>query len=218
MCTSFLIAVSMSLLTISETSLEDERSLAIHGSIYDWSRIKSMSVVNKIGSSTMVLVDANDRVLGFKEKYATHKIPVPLHRAISIIIFNNKKDEMLITKRAAQKPTWPLFWTNAVCSHPYPEESYQAAAERRLYEELGFKTKIKEVYKFTYEAKMHNKVWGENELDHVFVGTFQGAVHPNPNEVAGYEWIKISDLKKDLKKNPNKYTPWFKIIIKKVNA
>lgn len=175
-----------------------------------------MSIINRLASGTMVLVDQNDRVLGFKEKFATHKIPTPLHRAISIIIFNNDKSETLITKRAASKPTWPYFWTNAVCSHPYPEETYKEAAERRLYEELGFKTSLKEAFKFTYEAEMDNKVWGEHELDHVFVGSYEGAIHPNPEEIAGFEWIEVADLKKDLRINPKKYTPWFKMILKQV--
>ena len=167
--------------------------------------------------TNVVLVDKDDRIVGFKEKFAAHKIPVILHRAISIVIYNQDKSQMLITKRSAKKPTWPYFWTNAVCSHPYPGESYQKAAERRLYEELGFKTPIKEVFWFIYEAKMDNKVWGEHELDHVFVGQYEGKIDPNPDEVAGYEWIGVDKLKKDLKANPNKYSPWFKIILKKLN-
>jgi len=166
----------------------------------------------------VVLIDKNDRVLGFKEKFAAHKIPVPLHRAISIVIFNKDKSEMLITKRSAKKPTWPYFWTNAVCSHPYPKETYQKAAERRIKEELGFKTSLKEIFNFIYEAKMDNKVWGEHELDNVFTGIYEGPVKPDPEEASGYEWIKIGDLKKDLKKNSKKYTPWFKIILKKLKV
>lgn len=164
----------------------------------------------------MVLVDSKDHVLGFKEKFATHKIPVPLHRAISIVIFNKDKNEMIITKRSKNKPTWPHFWTNAVCSHPYPEESYQQAAERRLFEELGFKTNLKEVFNFSYSAEMDDKVWGEHELDHVFIGTYGDQVCPNPEEVDGYEWTTIKDLKKDIKIRPGRYSPWFKIILKKL--
>ena len=165
----------------------------------------------------VVLVDINDKVLGLKEKFATHKIPVPLHRAISIVIFNKDKSEMLITKRSINKPTWPYFWSIAVCSHPYPDESYQKAAERRLYEELGFKTSLKEVFNFIYKGVMDNGVWGEHELDHVFVGQYEGKIIADPLEVAGYEWIKIEELKKDLKTNPKKYTPWFKIILEKLD-
>ncbi len=164
----------------------------------------------------VVLVDKNDNEIGLKEKFAAHKIPVPLHRAISIVIFNKNKTEMLITKRARSKPTWPLFWSNAVCTHPYPGESYQEAADRRIFEELGFKTKLKEVLRFTYKAEMNNKIWGEHEYDVVFEGVYEGKINPNPDEVEGYEWIKLFDLKKDLTKNPNKYTPWFKLILNKL--
>jgi isopentenyl-diphosphate Delta-isomerase len=168
--------------------------------------------------TNVVLVDERDTVLGQKEKFATHKIPVSLHRAISIVIFNKNKTKMLITKRAEVKPTWPEFWTNAVCSHPYPEENYQKAAERRIYEELGFKTPLKEVFFFTYEAEMDDKIWGEHELDHVFTGIYDGPVKPDPNESSGYEWIRIGDLEKDIVKNPRKYTPWFKIILDKIDV
>lgn len=164
----------------------------------------------------IVLVDINDKVLGLKEKFAAHKIPVPLHRAISIVIFNKDKSEMLITKRSINKPIWPYYWSNAVCSHPYPKETYKKAAERRLYEELGFKTHLKGVFKLTYKAEMNNGIWGEHELDHVFTGKYEGTVAPNPLEAAGYEWIEIGELKKDLKENPQKYTPWFKIILRKL--
>ncbi len=124
---------------------------------------------------------------------------------------------MLITKRSANKPTWPYFWSNAVCSHPYPKEIYQKAAERRLFEELGFKTPLKETFKFIYEGK-YNKTWGEHELDYVFTGKYEGKIIPNPQEAAGYEWIGIKELKKDLKVNPQKYTPWFKIILGKLGS
>lgn len=165
----------------------------------------------------VVLVDKDDKILGFKEKLETHKIPVPLHRAISIVIFNQDKTKMLVTQRAKFKPTWPLLWSNAVCSHPYPNETYQQAANRRIFEEVGFKTKLKEVFRFTYAAEMDNKIWGEHEYDIVFTGTYDGEVNPNPEEVADYEWIGVSELVRDITKHPKKYTPWFKIILEKMS-
>lgn len=168
-------------------------------------------------SKPIVLVDEKDEVVGFKEKFTTHKIPVPLHRAISIVIFSLDKKKILVTKRAKIKPTWGEFWSNAVCSHPYPDESYQNAAERRIFEELGFKTPLKELFNFTYKAEMENKIWGECELDHTFIGYYDGPVNPDPNEVSDYKWIKIGDLRRDIKKNSEKYTPWFKIILEKLS-
>ena len=174
---------------------------------------------SKMSNNTkVVLVGNNDNIVGLKEKFATHKIPVPLHRAISIVIFSPDKKQMLITKRSLKKPTWPLFWSNSVCSHPYPKETYYQAVQRRLDEELGIKTALKEAFRFIYKAEMDNQVWGEHEYDAVFVGKYQGPVHPNPDEIAGYEWLEIGKVKKDLAENPKKYTPWFKLILKKLKV
>jgi isopentenyl-diphosphate delta-isomerase len=164
----------------------------------------------------VVLVNKSDKVVGYKEKTAAHKVPVSLHRAISVIIFSRDKEKMLITKRALTKPTWGGLWSNAVCSHPYPGETYQKAAERRLREELGLITSLKELFRFKYKANMDGGVWGECELDHVFTGNYEGAIKPDPDEIDGYEWISIGDLKKDVKKHPQKYTPWFKVILEKL--
>lgn len=163
----------------------------------------------------VVLVDEKDKVVGLREKYLAHKNPVPLHRAISIVIYNHDRSCMLITKRSAQKPTWPGYWSNAVCSHPKPGETYAQAAKRRLMEELGIKTPLKEIGRFVYEAKL-NKTWGEHEYDAVFVGTYEGALHPNPDEIVGYEWLAVTQLKKEIRQNPDKFTPWLKLILKKL--
>ena len=63
-----------------------------------------------------------------------------------------------------------------------------------------------------------NRVWGEHEYDLTFVGKYDGQIDPNPEEIAGYEWLKIGDLKKDLKCNSKKYTPWFKMILEKLEV
>jgi isopentenyl-diphosphate delta-isomerase len=161
----------------------------------------------------ITLVNKEDRVLGFKNVIAGHTNPVPLHRAVSVLIFNG--DKILLQKRALNKPTWPGFWSNACCTHPLPGENYHAAAKRRLKEEMGFAVPLKEKFRFIYEAK-YDKTWGENELDHVFVGKYEGKITPDPKEAAGYQWIDLVDLKKDIKKNPQRYTPWFKIILRKL--
>jgi isopentenyl-diphosphate delta-isomerase len=163
----------------------------------------------------VVLVNRKDRVIGYKEKFAAHKNPVPLHRAISIMILSHDRKKMLLQKRAKVKPTWPLFWSNAVCTHPFKDESYEDAAARRLKEEMGFSTSLKELFRFIYKAEM-DRTWGEHEFDVVFEGEYEGPVKIDPNEAADYKWITVKDLKKDLKTNSKIYTPWFKIIFKKL--
>lgn len=166
-------------------------------------------------SEEVVLVDENDNVLGYEEKLKAHKNPVKLHRAISAFIFDPQNKKLLIQKRSAYKPTWPLFWSNTVCTHPRRGESYLACAKRRLVEEMGVNADVKEKFHFIYKARF-NKEFGEHELDHVFVGNYSGKIEPDPKEVADHKWIEITELKKDFKKNSDKYTPWFKTIAKKL--
>jgi isopentenyl-diphosphate delta-isomerase len=162
----------------------------------------------------VVLVDKKDKRLGLKEKYEAHKLPVPLHRGVSVLIFSPDKTKMLLQKRAEEKVTWPGYWSNAACTHPLSNELYLDAAERRLKEEMGFCVSLSEVLRFFYEAR-YDRTWGEHEYDIVFEGTYDGEVKPDSDEVSGYKWIEIEDLYTDIKKNPKKYTPWFKIILKK---
>lgn len=162
-----------------------------------------------------VLVDVKDSIKAYKDVVETHKNPVSLHRAISVVIFNKKGDRMLLQKRSEYKIIWPHFWTNTTCTNVLPKESYKHAATRRLNEEMGIKTPLKEAFSFIYEAQ-YNKTWGEHELDHVFVGKYEGKICPDPKEAEGFDWMGLKELKKDVKVNPDKYTPWFKIIVKKL--
>lgn len=164
----------------------------------------------------VVLVDEHDNVLSYKEKFETHHRPVPLHRAISVIIYDPSGTKMLLQQRNADKPTWPLFWSNACCTHPFKDESYLDCASRRLKEEMGFVVPLIEKLRFIYEAD-YDKVWGEHEYDVVFEGKYGGEIKSDPNEVADWKWIETKELFQNIKLNPEIYTPWFKIILQKLH-
>ena len=165
-------------------------------------------------SDTLILVDSSDREVGYEQKEKCHKNPAPLHRAFSIFVFNGK-GELLIQKRNGKKKTWGGFWSNTCCSHPRKGEKVMDAAMRRLHEELGFSTHLKHVFKFEYDA-VFDRTWGEHELDHVFVGEYDGEVSPSKEEVENCKWIDADELRKDMKEHPEKYTPWFKICFERV--
>jgi len=157
----------------------------------------------------VILVDKEDKEIGFEEKSKVHKKGL-LHRAFSILIFN-QKGEILIQKRAKRK-SFPRLWSNTCCSHPRPKEDLLKAAKRRLKEEMGFETELFEIFSFKYKAQWKNYI--ENEIDHVFYGKFEGSLKINKKEVESFKWMKIKNLKKDIAKNPQKYTPWFVKIFK----
>jgi len=165
-------------------------------------------------SEDLILVDENDNVVGYEEKENSHQGELPLHRAFSVIIFNSK-NQMLVQKRSDKKKTWPGFWANACCSSPKKGEDVIDSAKRRMQEELGFNCELKFLFKFRYKAK-YDDDWGENEIDHVLQGGYDGPINPNEDEIDEIKFTNIEELKEDAKNNPDKYAPWFLIILNKL--
>lgn len=161
----------------------------------------------------VILVDEYDEPVGSMEKMEVHQKAL-LHRAFSVFIFN-KKNEMLLHKRARKKYHSAGLWTNACCSHPSPGEKTLAAAEKRLQEEMGISTVLKKAFDFTYKADFENGLT-EYEFDHVFVGEYDGPVMPNTDEVSDYCFMTLESIKNSILTNPEKYTAWFKIAFPKI--
>lgn len=161
----------------------------------------------------VILVDKKDRKIGVEEKIRAHQNGGRLHRAFSVFVFNSS-EELLLQRRAKTKYHSPGLWSNTCCSHPRPQEKLLEAAHRRLKEEMGFDCELEKRGHFIYEAKLENDLW-EKELDHLIVGKFEGDPEPNPQEVGEWKWINLDDLKDSIKKDPQKYTYWFKDIIKR---
>ncbi len=160
-------------------------------------------------SDQLILVDEQDRPIGTISKSAAHLGDGALHRAFSVLIFNSA-GQLLLQQRSADKPLWPLYWSNSCCSHPRPDESVVEAAQRRVKEELGFDCSARFLYKFTYRAKFKD-IGYEHEVCHVLVGFSDEPANPNPEEVADWRYISTDDLSDEIKTNPDHFTPWFKM-------
>jgi len=160
----------------------------------------------------VILIDKNDNPIGLMEKIEAHEKAL-LHRAFSVFIFN-KKGELMLQQRAAKKYHSPLLWTNTCCSHQRDGETNIEAGKRRLLEEMGFVTELKELFSFIYKAPFDNGLT-EHELDHVMIGYYDDEPNLNTDEVERFKWMSLEDVKADIEKRPKKYTAWFKIIFEK---
>src|SRR5699024_10054624 len=157
----------------------------------------------------VILVDENDRPIGTMKKIEAHRTAL-LHRAFSVFIVNDDH-QIMIQKRAEHKYHSPGLWANTCCSHQRKGENSIEAGKRRLMEEMGFTTELRETATFIYKAPFDNGLT-EHEFDHILVGHYNEDPHINPEEVADWKWVDIDALRKDVSENPGKYTAWFKII------
>ena len=160
----------------------------------------------------VILVDENDQQIGLMPKMEAHEKAL-LHRAFSVFVMNNK-GEIMLQQRAAHKYHTPNLWTNTCCSHQREGESNLEAGKRRLMEEMGFVTELKEVLSFVYKAPFDNGLT-EHEYDHVMVGYYEDEPNINPEEVQSWKWMRPEAIKEDIANNPSIYTAWFKIIFEK---
>jgi isopentenyl-diphosphate delta-isomerase len=155
----------------------------------------------------VILVDPEDREVGRAEKLQAHRDGL-LHRAISVLVCDGE-GRLLLQKRHAGKYHSGGLWSNCCCSHPRPDEPPLAAARRRLVEEMGFACDLTAIGTTLYRAEVGNGLL-EHELVHLFAGTYDGPVAPDPREADGFAWVGPDELATDLAARSERYTVWFR--------
>ncbi len=171
--------------------------------------VKTRHEVVSFDDESLILVDAEDREIGFLDKAAAHDGDGILHRAFSLFVFN-PQGELLLQQRAADKRLWPGFWANTCCSHPRRGERIEEAISRRLQEELGMSCSFEFLFKFQYQARF-GEAGSEHELCHVFAGRSDQEPDVNVEEISAVRWISPAALDAEMEQRPEHFTPWLKI-------
>jgi isopentenyl-diphosphate delta-isomerase len=159
----------------------------------------------------VVLVDPSGQPIGEQPKSAVHTERTPLHLAFSLYLFN-ESGQLLLTRRALSKLTWPGVWTNSCCGHPRPGEALVDAVHRRLRTELGLDVVDLRctLPTFSYTAVDASGIQ-ENEVCPVFVGAAAEptvAPTPNPAEVMSWAWVNWADVVTAMSATPFAFSPW----------
>ena len=165
----------------------------------------------------VVLLNPDREPVGSAPRAYVHTRDTPLHLAFSLYVFN-EAGEVLLTRRALTKTTWPGVWTNTCCGHPRPGEEMAAAITRRLDYELGMEiTDLQCVLAdFGYRATDASGLV-ENEFCPVFrarVRIDPESSHPNdpplanPDEVLDWKWWTWNNVIEAARLTPFVFSPW----------
>ena len=170
-----------------------------------------------------ILVDKEDNIIGKDSKVNCHLGEGKLHRAFSVLLFNNSGD-LLIQKRAREKITFPSIWANSCCSHPLHIETEldgiygaKVAAKRKMEQELGINSQeidlddLHYITKMKYKARADEK-WIEYEIDYIFVIKCDVDINPNTIEIEDTKYVNPNELESVFQDEDAKIGPWFRLI------
>lgn len=156
----------------------------------------------------VVLLDDNGAEIGTAPKSTVHGSDTALHLAFSCHVRNTRGD-VLVTRRALSKKTWPGVWTNSFCGHPRPAEPVVSAVHRHAEHELGISLHGLELALplFRYRATDADGTV-ENEICPVYVAYTDDEPRLNRAEVVQARWVAPGDLATALAVTPWAFSPW----------
>jgi isopentenyl-diphosphate delta-isomerase len=159
-------------------------------------------------SELVVLLDEDGTPIGSVEKATVHSQTTPLHLAFSCHVFN-EAGQVLVTRRALSKATWPGVWSNSFCGHPAPDESMVDAIARRAERELGVTVERIEslLPDFRYRAVDASGIV-ENEICPVFRAFTSDDPNPRDDEIEEFAWVNPAEFRDAVAATPFAFSPW----------
>jgi isopentenyl-diphosphate delta-isomerase type 1 len=161
-----------------------------------------------VSDDPVVLVDESGASVGQAPKSVVHHDDTPLHLAFSCYVVD-PAGRLLVTTRAASKPSFPGVVTNTVCGHPRPGEDLAEAVLRRARSELGVHVRDLRLVlpDFRYRAVMNGLV--EHELCPVFVGFVDDdSLATDPEEVDDARWVPWQVFRDEVRDGTRTVSPW----------
>ncbi|PFG41669.1 isopentenyl-diphosphate delta-isomerase [Isoptericola jiangsuensis] len=167
-----------------------------------------MSTHTPVTEDHVVTCDDAGHRTGTIPRAEVHTTDTPLHLAFSCYLLDDAGN-LLVTRRALVKRTWPGVWTNSFCGHLRWTETAEDSLQRHVVHELGAQVTDVQVAlpDFRYRAVDASGVV-ENEICPVYVARVVGDVAPNPDEVAEHVWTPAPSFRTAVEATPWAFSPW----------
>ncbi len=160
------------------------------------------------GQEVFDVVDENDQVVGSQARELVH-VNNLRHRAVHMVIFN-AAGEILLQKRSIWKDRNPGLWDSAAAGHVDSGETYAAAAERELREEIGVSCPLVPMGKLPCSEATG---W---EFIEVFRGEHEGPFVLAPLEIETAAFFPLAQVRGWLERSPEEFSPVFREVMRLV--
>jgi isopentenyl-diphosphate Delta-isomerase len=139
-----------------------------------------------------IVVDQNDRVLGYRKRSECHHDKTLIHRSVGVLIYDDQ-GRLLLQKRSLTKDTDAGKWGISAAGHVRKGQTYRQAIERELKEELGVKLPLKKVKKRILATEK------ETEIGQLYEAHSNGPFQPDTTEVDRIEFFPLEILRQKVK-------------------
>jgi isopentenyl-diphosphate Delta-isomerase len=123
-------------------------------------------------------------------------------RVVHILIFNSSGD-LLIQRLAATRTRHPGYWGSSVAGYLFSGEGYEAAAQRRVAEELGLHVDLRYIGKTVMDDQGCHKFIG------VFTAKFNGPFDFDRTHIDAVEFVAPRVIRDLRNAGDPKFTPTF---------
>jgi isopentenyldiphosphate isomerase len=165
----------------------------------------------------VVLVDDNDRELGYRDKDECHtvhdRIPGYHPRGLTVLVYDDA-GRVLLQHRKHQ--IFDSVWDLAGSTHPYHkngnQEGYEEAALRCLRSEYtGFEDAVVATSSISinYAAvDPRNSHYCENEFCRLVISLHGAEIEHKTEDAYAHRWVPFGELLASVRKDPANYAPW----------
>ena len=149
-------------------------------------------------SEQNIEVDEINNVIGLRprEDFYTGKY---IHRSVGLILFNSQ-NQILLQKRVPTKIWYPNLYTFSVAG-TVANESYEECMKKEMREEIGLEIQVAKLFVFSFFDQL------DKAFHAIFTGKSDEKIRFDEREATSVKWIDAEELKNDIEKNPNIYTP-----------
>jgi isopentenyldiphosphate isomerase len=149
--------------------------------------------------SKVIIVDENDKIIGFKDRNLVKQGDI---YRVSALWIENFQGEVLLAQRSFNKTNGSGKWGPAAAGTVETDENYDLNIYKEAEEEIGLQGevflkahKVRQTGKHNYFCQWYFlKI--DKELDCFKI---------KKDEVENIKWLKKNDLERELKSNPDKF-------------
>lgn len=147
-------------------------------------------------------VDGNDRPIGVLRRAEVFRRRANFRVAHDLVF--NSRGQLLIQELAATRSRHPGYWGSSVAGYLFSGESYEAAARRRLSEELGITP-----LNLEYVGRTTMADDGCFKFIAVFKTVSDGPFNFDRGHISAIEFVAPSDIRKLQAEGSHLFTPTF---------